>query len=176
MKLNGQKVEKPEPERIIIPRGKGKDLIFYADMVIDMSPFDKICPAPKPPLRGEPGKPARPDYEAPQFVKKLDTYFERRAHWIFLESLKATPGLEWDTVDYADPSTWKNYESELRSCMSDNEIAEVINGVSTANMVTDKKRKEALERFMSGEEEKAKGSDSPSTGRRNTKSGEPANV
>ena len=50
MKLHGQKIEGPNVEIIVIPRGGDKeDIVLQAQAVLDTTPFDKLCPVPTAP-------------------------------------------------------------------------------------------------------------------------------
>lgn len=177
MKLAGVKVEGPNEETIIIPRGNGEDIVFIARAVLDYSFFEKLCPAPKPKfktLRG--GKKVR-DTEAPNYVEAVEEHGKRRLSWIVIESLKATPELEWETVVEDDPSTWAGFEDELRaSGFSILEVHRVIGGVLAANCLDEDKLDKARESFLASQRQATDQSSSQEDEQSDTPSGEAANA
>ncbi len=71
---------------------------------------------------------------------------------MILESLKATPNLEWESVNPSDPKTWGGYENELVDAgFSIPEISRVIDCVFDANGLNQKKIDEATKRFLAGQ-------------------------
>lgn len=154
MKYKGKKLQRPNREVIAIPRGDGEDIIFIAEAVLDFEKFEKVCPPPKPGIKLVKGGQKVPDFESAQFKSESVLYAQKRYHYIVLESLRTSPGLEWETVDYGDPSTWINWEKELKdSGFSETEINLIIFGVSNANCLNQTKIDEARTRFLAGTEQ-----------------------
>lgn len=149
MKIKGKTIEGPNREIIAIPRGNGKeDIILVVDAILDMAPFEKLCPSPKAPLRKIDGVDV-PNVKDANFLKAIDRYAERRMAWMIITSLQATEGLEWDTVDSADQSTWLNFRSELQGAgFSNVEVNRVIEGVIGVNALSEAKIEAARERFL----------------------------
>lgn len=148
MKLNGHKIEGPNRDIVVIPRGNGNDIVFNVQAVLNMEPFEQTCPAPRPPLRKIQGVDV-PQFGDPAFKKALEKYGEQRMAWISLKSLEATPELEWDTVDIDDPSTWENIRTELHdSGFSDFEINRIFGGTYAVNSLNEAKVQAARERFL----------------------------
>ena len=84
--------------------------------------------------------------------------------------------VEWDTVNVADPRTWKNWSTDLRGGgLSDIECQRVMNLVLEANCLDEAKLKKAREVFLAGEAAKAASSGLP-TEPQNTPSGAPASA
>ena len=153
MKFFGKKVEKVNEEVIVIPRGDGEDLVFKARAVIDFEPFEQICPSPKPPTVIRPGeKTFSPDFSDPAYIAAVTQNQGRRMAWLVIESLKATEGLEWETVDYAKPETWEGYSKELKeSNITDIEINKILSGVMSANCLNEDRVQEARMRFLASQ-------------------------
>ena len=148
MKIKGKKIEGGNVEIIPIPRGDCDDIILMARAVQDMTPFEKMCPAPNPPLRKIDGVDV-PQLKDPNFIKALKLRAEKRMAWMAVISLEATEGLEWETVKADDPSTWMQLESELKaSSFSAVEIQRIINGVMDVNCLSEEKIEAARERFL----------------------------
>jgi len=151
MKLHGKKLSGPEIEILVIPRKSG-NIVFKAQAVLDYTAFEAICPPPLPPetLRPGAGRGLRTkNIEAPEFLKALDEWAEKRTYWMILKSLEATPELEWETVKMDQPDTWKHYEKELREGgMSTLEITRILNLVTGVCGLDQRKIDEATERFL----------------------------
>ena len=148
MKIKGKKIEGPNREIIPIPRGEGDDIILVVEAILDMAPFEKLCPPPKPPMRKIEGVDI-PNVTDKNYLKKIDRYSERRMAWMVVTSLEATEGLEWETVDPADPSTWAGFKDELHDAgFSDVEVNRVIGGVISVNALSEHKIEAARERFL----------------------------
>jgi len=149
MKLNGQRIEGPNRDVIVIPRGNGEDIILNVEAVLDMDVFEKMCPAPKPPMRKIKGGTDVPNLKDPAFVKALDHYAEQRVAWTILKSLEATENLEWEKVDLSDSSTWLLLREELKdSGFNEVEINRIIGGAIAVNALSEAKVQAARERFL----------------------------
>ncbi len=177
MKLNGKTLIKPNIELIIIPRGDGEDIVFKAQGVNDTTVFDKLCPTPEPPTRIYPGGRKAQDVTAPEYLKSLAEQNSQRFHFMMLESLKVTEGLEWDTVDISRPETWKNYADELAAAgLTNTEINMVVNGVMAANCLNEDRIEEARQRFLVSQQEALEKSSTLKGEQPSTESGEPVNA
>lgn len=138
-------------EVIAIPRPDGDDIIFIAEAVLSYEEFDGMCPAPKPPVKLMKGGEKVLDFESPTYKQELAVYSTRRYSWMVLKSLRNTPGLEWETVDYSNPDTWGNFEKELRdSGISDIEQQRILRGITDANCLNEQKVEDARKRFLVG--------------------------
>lgn len=150
MKYNGKKLEGPNVLELYLPRGDSVILI-RARAVLDYDEFHKLVPVPEPPVKILKGGAKVPDFEHPTYLVSMNQYGEKKTQWMFLQSLKATNGLEWEQVDLADPATWKNYEKELSDAgFSEQERLRILQLIITANALDEKKLEEARERFLSG--------------------------
>lgn len=149
MKINGKKIEGENVELCVIPRGDDEAIVFTAKAVLDMEGFDKLCKAPQPPTKIVKGGMKIEDVEDAGFKKRLDEYGLKRTQYIIIKSLEATEGLQWETVDLSDSSTWSNFESELRSSgFSEIEILRITNAVMTANCLNETKIEQAKKAFL----------------------------
>jgi hypothetical protein len=150
MRLFDKPVEALPEETVVIPRQSG-DLVFKAKAVLDYDEFDAICKRPTPPLRMLKGGEEKPVFDDPAFKKLMEEYAANRFNWMILKSLSATPGLFWDTVDMADPSTWGNYQTELASVLSIMQINAIISAVINACGLDEAKIQEATKSFLAGQ-------------------------
>lgn len=161
MKMHGKKIDRPNREIIAIPRADGEDLIFIATAVLNYDEFNKMCPMPQPGVKLMKGGEKQFDFSSPSYMADLQRYSEKKYAWTIIQSIRETPGLEWETVDYGDPQTWGNYVKELtNSGFSDIECQRILRGVSDANCLNEGKVEEARKRFLAGigQEQSAKSS------------------
>lgn len=152
MKLNGQKVEGVNVEIIVIPRGGDTpDIVFQATAILDYEPFIKLCPEPKPPTKIVKGGGKEYNLDDAAYKEALRLHSEKRMAWMVIQSLKATPNLEWETVKEGEHRTWTNYEKELKdSGFSQIEIQRILVGVMSANCLNETRIEEARENFLRG--------------------------
>jgi len=149
MKIKGRKIDKPNIEIIVIPRGDGESIVFKAQAVLDYEPFRKLCPAPEAPRRMLPGGVMQENIEDKDYLLKLGEYQTLRMAWVMLESLKATEDLEWETIKADEPSTWANFTKELEeSKFSNAEIQMIVDGVAAANALDEEKIEAARKSFL----------------------------
>lgn len=149
MKLHGKKID-PATETLVLPRATG-DLVFIATAVPSYENFEKLCPHPVPPTIKRPGEVDAQDTTDKAYVKAINLWAEYRTAWMIIESLKATPGLEWETITENTPASWPNFQKELESSgLSSNEVMRVINIVLDANGLNEKKIEAATKNFLAG--------------------------
>lgn len=154
MKIKGKKLSNPNREIIAIPRAGSDDIIFIAEAILDYEEFDAMIPEPKPGVKVMKGGEKVLDFDSPNYKSELKNYGIKRYQWMVLKSLRATPDLEWETVNYGDPSTWHNYEKELKDAgFSNVEFNRILKGVSDANCLNEEKVEEARKRFLAGIEQ-----------------------
>jgi hypothetical protein len=176
MKIAGRKIEGPNVETLVIPRGEDEPIVFKAQAVLDYDPIEKLLPLPAPPVKIMRGGKKVKDTEAQSYKEAQQTYAERRLAWIILQSLAATPELEWETVDMDNPETWPNFEDELRAAgFSAVEINRIIQVCMQANCLDESKLEQARKDFLASLEEPTDQSSSPTGEQKNTQSGELAN-
>lgn len=174
MKLHGVKIEGPNVEDIVIPRGDSQ-IVFRAQAILDDTDFDELCPRPRPKVLVRKGGVKVEQTDEPNYKAAINRWGEQRVAWLVLKSLEATEGLEWETVVYDDPRTWLNYRDELKaSGFSDAEVAAIIRGVMAANGLSEEKVEQARQRFLASREEASEASSSPEDGPPTTPSGVPA--
>lgn len=150
MKINGKKIEGPNIEIVVVSRLDG-DIEFKCQSVIDFDDFEKLDPEPVVPWVRTPTQPARQNPEDPSYKKDLTEWQQRRFDWLCLESLKATPNIEWETVKADKPHSWKNWRDELKqSGLTPLEIGRILQAVLKANSVDEDKIDEARKRFLAG--------------------------
>lgn len=173
MKFHGKKVSGAFEELVVIPRPDG-NLVFTARAISDYKAFDKLYPEPKGQVRRYPDGREVEDVESPKYRKAMGDWAEARTHWMILESLKATEGLEWESVDMSKPETWKNYGDEMSAAgLSPAEQGRIVQCVSIANGLDQSKIDEATESFLADRVAAARTESSPVSEQPVTPSGEP---
>lgn len=162
MKIQGKKIEGPNIEICVIPRGEGENIVFRCQAVMDMDEFDKLCRIPQPPVMRKPGS-RQPiaDLEDPKYKIALEAHATKRMDYIVLKSLQATEGLEWETVKMGDSDTWVNYRKELtESGFSNIEVMRIINACMAANCLDEGKVEKARNDFLASAQESVNGQSS----------------
>lgn len=150
MKLNGKTISGPTPEVMVIPKG-GEEIVIKAQAVLDYDEFEKLSPAPNPPEIIHKGGEKTYAVNDKKYTEDLMSWAEKKNAWMTITSLKATEGLEWETVKMDDPETWGNYMSELKAVFTENEINMIYDLVLTACGLNQRKIEEATKRFLAGQ-------------------------
>jgi len=173
MRIEGKLFEKPNEVVCFIFRHNQEPIEFRAQAVLDYKKFDGICPAPEPPKRLMASGEVQTLFNDPIYDKKITEWATQRSDWMILESLKATPGLTWDTIDADQPRTWKNFRSELEAAFfTPMEITKIINAVMEACGFTSEKVEEAHKSFLAGQGKNLNNESSLSIEQIDTPSGE----
>lgn len=150
MKLFGEVINQPSVEVVVIPRN-GKEFVFKAAAVLDYEAFLALCPPPMPPEIVKPGGARSRDVEDKDYKDAVDLWATHKINWTFIQSLKATEGLEWDTISASDPSTWGNINTELLGAgFTPGEINRIFECVTIACGLNQRKIDEATKRFLAG--------------------------
>jgi len=150
MKMHGKKIEGPNTEIVVIPRSTG-NLVFKAQAVLDYEEFESIYPAPLPREIIKAGGERTLAVNEKSYQDALQKWASSKTDWMVLKSLQATEGLEWETVNMDDSDTWANYQEELRAAsLSPPEIARIVNAVTIACGLDQKKIDEATAAFLAG--------------------------
>ena len=148
MKFHGKPVPKAPTEYVVIPRGD-ENVVIHCVPISDPESFNKLNPEPTPPEIIKPGNIRVPDFEDKAYVELVQKRNELRHAWMVIETIKSTPGMEWETVKMGDPATWANWEKELRdSGFSVMEINRIVAGVWTANGLDEAKLDKARKDFL----------------------------
>jgi|TARA_R110000824_G_scaffold46141_4_gene132947 hypothetical protein len=114
MKIAGNKLEYKAITDVVVFQKGGEEIVFTVKAVIDEDIVDKLVPEPVPPsIRRKGDKEAKPDLDDQGYLEQLRKVSEYRICYRILESLSATEGLEWETVNREDPTTWMNWEKEM---------------------------------------------------------------
>lgn len=150
MKLNGKKIEGPNIEVVVIPRSSG-NLVFKAQAVLDYDIFEAVCPTPQPREIIKPGGERTLAFNEKSYQDAINVWASKKTHWMVLKALEATDDLEWETVNMDDPDTWANYQEELKGAsLSPMEISRIVNAVTCACGLDQRKIDEATAAFLAG--------------------------
>lgn len=176
LKIGGVVVAGPAEEVLVLPRPLTGDIVIKARAVLDMSLFDALCPAPKPPAILRRGNTQHEgNFEDAGYLALLDKHSQMRFAFICVQSLKPSE-IEWQTVKDDSPSSWKNWITEMAEAgVSSLEIQRIVNCVLQANSLDDSKLKEARELFLLGMKQGSNTSSGHQDAQENTSSGSPAN-
>lgn len=149
MRIGGVEVKGPAEEVLVLPRLEGEDIVIRARAVMDMDAFEALCPAPKPPgIRTKEGW--KPNEKDETYQQGVAQHGELRFAYMVLKSLEPSE-IEWEKINIADPSTWVDWQDELKEAgISSTEINRIIVCVMQANALDEAKLKEAREVFLRG--------------------------
>lgn len=156
MRLKGKKfapavefVVFPRPTSVIDGKEVNNDIVFKCGAVTNFDAFDKLCPEPQVPIKLLAGGIQEPDNDNPGYLEKLNARARKQQAYLFIQSLKATEELEWETVKENDPETWENYRTELEQAgLTLFEIARIMKTVMAANGLDEERLEEAKRRFL----------------------------
>jgi len=153
MKINGETLTKPKAVPLVFPREDG-DIVFKITPCLDFERYEKLCPTPKPPEMVKPNGTKIQDFQDERYLKAIEKNSRAKIDFLFLESLKETEGLEWDTIKENDPTTWGNLEQELKdNYFIPKEIDLLLEKIMDVNGLNPTIFEEARNRFLAGEEE-----------------------
>lgn len=155
MKINGKKIQRPKFEVIVFPRRDG-DIIIKAQAVLSYEDFEKLCPPPVPPVvirpNGTDEGAKTTDINHPKYIAAINDWSRMKLDWMILQSLKATEGLEFETVNPSDPDSWQNVHKELEEAgFSELERTKIIEIVVTACGLNQNMIDEATNNFLASQ-------------------------
>lgn len=151
MKIHGQTFDAPN-EALVVFIKNGKDIPIKARAVLDFTRFDLLCPRPKPKKIVKRGGAEEELFNEPSFLAAFDHWGRVKTAYVITEALKATDGLEFDTVKDDDPTSWLEWRKEFeKAFFTEQEIQKVIACVWEANGIDEAKLNEARERFLAGQ-------------------------
>lgn len=174
MRIKGQAISGPNEELIVIPRGKSQ-IVLKARAVLEYDDFERLCPEPTAPFVLKPGGRKEYNFSDPKFQAAAAQRVKKQTYYMFIKSLEATEGLEWDNIDLKRPETWLDFENELKgSGFSQIERGMITRGIMIANNLDDGKVEEARQRFLQSLQVSADDSSSQKEEPTSTPPGEPA--
>ncbi len=152
MKIGGQVVEARAEEILVLPRGD-KKIVFKAKPVVDFKPFNDLVPEPvrQVVLMGDGS--TKPDPEDRSYQASVARRDQLRMDWLVITSLQPSE-IEWVTVVEDQPSTWTNWESDLRDHggFLNREINLIGEFVLRTNALDDKAIEAARSAFLAGQQ------------------------
>ena len=157
MKFGGETLGEPKPEVLVFPRGE-KQYVLRCAPVLDFEEFKTLCPPPNPPSIMQAGETkGTVDLNDPEYIKALTEWATKQTDWMVIQSLKATPDIEWETVNPVEPDTFINWRTEMKKAgFSTLEITLVVEAATTASGLNQQKMDEARKAFLVGEAQAAK--------------------
>ena len=177
MKIAGQELAgelaELNEEILVLSRKKGQ-IVLTARAIADMEDFTSRVNEPKPRRVFRKGKGWDDDTDHPDYQVELNRYAGLKMAWIVLKALEPSQ-IEWDTVNMEQPSTWANWEKDLKkNGFTQHECNLILGLVLGANQLSEAKLEKARELFVLGQEEELADSSSQNTEPQTTPSGEHA--
>jgi hypothetical protein len=162
MKINGQELNGPNVEVVVLPRGDGNNIVLHCRALPDFEEFEVLCPSPKAPMMLVKNQQV-PDFKDKTYREIMERRDEQRIAFMVLKSLEET-NIEWDTVDMDDPATWTNYVKDFKAAgLNEVEINRIVVGVMQANALDERKLEQARAVFQLGQRLAASESSGQST-------------
>lgn len=158
MLFNGSELRARAVEEVVIPRQSGP-LVFKFQSILDLEEFDKRVPIPEPPMvKRKGGDQLEPKLDDENYQQALKDRGDKRFNWLFLDTIKATEWLTWETVDLDDPETWGNYEQELKNAGFSYIERDVLLGIAMrVNSLEPEYIERATKDFLAGRLDQEKG-------------------
>jgi hypothetical protein len=128
----------------------GQKVTFRAKVVSDYSDFKAAVPEPQPPVTVDRTGVKTKNPRHPDYIKKMEKYNEQQTVFMLMDSLSATPDLEWTLLDLAEPTTltFDNLQEEFTSAgFPLATTSKIINLASAANGLTERIVDSARESF-----------------------------
>ena len=174
LRIGNMVVDGPSEEILVLPRLQG-DIVIRTRAVVDMKPFEALCPEPVPPKKLVKGG-FQIDENNSGYIEALAKHGDNRFAFICIKSLEPSD-IGWERVDLSKPSTWCEWQKELAEAgMSSVEVNRILLAVMSANSLDENKLKQARESFVRGMRELSADPSSPDTALPSTQSGEPASA
>lgn len=162
----------PTEVMLVLPRGETQ-VVFRATGISDYDEFNALCPEPTPPGRLTP-EGYEPDPNNMDYQSVVAAHNAKRNAWMAITSLKPS-NIEWDTVNPAKPSTWKNWREDLKNAgFNQVERSRIMNLVWEANCLDEDKLIAARAVFVAGQEQAQNESSGQNSEPETMQSGEPA--
>lgn len=150
MKIKGVELHKLPDETVVFIHSD-QEIVFKLKAVTDWSQCEKLLPEPTPPMRMVKGK-KEANYQDVNYKKQLEDFSNKRFAWMMIESLSATPDIEWEIVDPQDPNTWLKWTDELLEVLLPAELTQLTQGMLRANALDTKHMEEARKAFLARQE------------------------
>ncbi len=139
----------PSEHILVLPRGNDQSIVFRATGLESMDDFYRLCPIPEPPMMLKGGRKV-PDVENKDYQVAVESHANKREAYMVIRSLEPSQ-IEWDTVRLDKPSTWLNWENDLKTAkFSIIEIRRIHRLVLEANCLDEAKLEEARKSFLLG--------------------------
>lgn len=143
----------PNEEILVLTRGEDR-IVFRAKGLVDTDEFELLCPLPKAPVK-QTKDGVVPHTDDPGYKSVLQEHNLRWIAYLIVKSLEPSQ-IEWDTVKMDDPSSWKNWEADLkRAEFSAAEVRLIGQLAIDANCLDEKKLEKARQAFLRGQAQAA---------------------
>lgn len=148
MKYRGKVLGERNSDVLVLLRGSER-IVFKAQAVESEESFHNLVSMPEPPEILRPGGVKEKNVSDSKYKEALASYVEQKTSWLVINSLKVTEELEWEKVDFNKPSTWVEWQSELREAgFTEIECSRIVQLVSQVNSLDDDMLDQARQDFL----------------------------
>jgi len=149
MKIAGQEVRGTIEDVLVLPRGKGEDLVIRGRAETDPQKFKEMVAVPEPPIT-QTASGNQPDFTNPGYIAQMNAYSQQRFGYLILNTLYEC---EFDILDIEDPKTWGKWDQEFTDAgFNEMDKTRIVNFVSTVNSLNERAVEAARENFLRSQE------------------------
>lgn len=149
MKVNGKVISGPRIVTVDMPTDD-RIVTFKFRALKFTEKFEEVVPRPEPPQVVKPGVGKSYNFEDKGYKTAFEQWVTNKLHWELLKSIDVTEDLEWSTVKMDDPTTWKNWETEIEEHFGLNGKNRLFQGFTDAQYITEETVERARKAFLTG--------------------------
>lgn len=153
MKVNGVALTSMRLVELYLPIAGGGAVEFKFRPLRSDEDFETVCPKPVPPIKIGKGNVKHANIEDPHFKAAVNDWVTKKLDWEFLTSISATEGLEWETVNLAEPDSWKNWRDDAAKVFGKAELNKLFEAFINAQYLTEELMEKARDAFLTGRRE-----------------------
>jgi hypothetical protein len=117
--------------------------------VLDFDVFESLVVLPTPPkVKDMKNDKEFFDTNDRKYTAAVQDYASKKTAYMLIQSLAATPDLEWDTVDLDKPGTWHRAEGELSKIFTEFGMNKITQAVLKVNGLGEDILEQARQSFL----------------------------
>jgi hypothetical protein len=150
MIINGQEVNKPCEDVLVIPRGTSEPIVLTGVAIKIYDEFHALCKPPEAPVDLTRNGPVANEKDA-TFITRTNAYLQQKLGWMVMETLKPSK-IEWsEKINSEKCSTWTLWSDELAEAgFTGAEQERIVSFVLEVNSLSEAKLIAARSDFLLG--------------------------